>query len=373
MNKKTPDFRKKMNRHHRNHTKRLVKLLAASSLALSPISFTYTKTEASEKKFQPQQQQFANSIKNSIGQAPNRVSLAEVQLLTNVIVDANLTEQPGNYDLALNLTGTGLVDAEIVNPDRVAVFNIPELAGKMSANGDATVSVELLPITLEDLPTLKGQLDPVAGALNTTVGNLLSIVNTVAAGSVTGIDELEQSLDALNNLDDALSDLLDYEGQVPIVINPDGSIVIDFSDGLGNHLDTAVKEVVQETLQNVIDAINGVRVNGVAGLVVNPVLNVVKRSLTPLNTLLTAVTNDTVALSNELAGVQVLGPTTINANVTVDKPAGVNDEVIVTGSVVNTSVIDADLLADLDGQDTIVFDEEADADADADADSDADA
>lgn len=105
MNKKTPDFRKKMNRHHRNHTKRLIKLLTASSLALSPISFTYTKTEASEKKFQPQQQQFASSIKNSLALAPvNRVSLADVQLLTDVQVRANLTEQLENYNLALGLT-----------------------------------------------------------------------------------------------------------------------------------------------------------------------------------------------------------------------------------------------------------------------------
>ncbi len=81
MKKKAPDFRKKMNRHHRNHTRRLVKLLAASSLALSPISFTYTKTEAaenSEKKFQTQQSQFANSVRNSLVQGPNRISLAEI-------------------------------------------------------------------------------------------------------------------------------------------------------------------------------------------------------------------------------------------------------------------------------------------------------
>ncbi|MFZ0077082.1 MAG: hypothetical protein WAL00_13260, partial [Exiguobacterium undae] len=117
MNKKTPDFRKKMNQHHRNHTKRLVKLLAASSLALSPISFTYTKTEASEKKFQPQQQQFANSIKNSLSGAPaNRISLADVQLLTGVQVTAALTEQPDRYDLALGLTGVGLADAQVLNP-----------------------------------------------------------------------------------------------------------------------------------------------------------------------------------------------------------------------------------------------------------------
>ncbi len=318
-------------------------------------------------------------MRNSLVQGPNRVSLAEVQLLTDVAVNANLTEQPDNYDLALNLTGVGLADAEVLNPDRVAVFNIPDLAGKMQANGSASVSVELLPITLEDLPTLKGQLDPLTGTVADTVTDLLAGIDrlqrTPVVGSllrVEGLTELTDALDNLQNLDTALSDLLDYEGSAPVTINPDGSIVINFSDGLGQHLDTVTKQVVQDALTDLVNAITNLKLSGIAGNLIDPVLNPVKALLPGVNNVLTAVTNDTVNLSNELAGVQVLGPTSVSANVIVDKPAGVaQDEVVVTGSVVNTSAIDAQLLADLDGQDTIIFDEEADGDADADADADA--
>lgn len=62
-------------------------------------------------------------------------SLAEVQLLTDVAIDATLSPEdvaPADgepYNLNLNLNGTGLADIELVNPDRTVVFHAPDLAG----------------------------------------------------------------------------------------------------------------------------------------------------------------------------------------------------------------------------------------------------
>src|SRR5690625_5122489 len=50
-------------------------------------------------------------------------SLAEVQLLTDVTIGAELTEANEDfYNLNLNLNGTGLADAEVASPERTVVF-----------------------------------------------------------------------------------------------------------------------------------------------------------------------------------------------------------------------------------------------------------
>lgn len=84
-------------------------------------------------------------------------SLAEVQLLTNVSVNTNLTDSDGSYNLNFNLTGSGDSSIELVNPDKTAVFYAEEFAGLLQNDGNpASVRVELTALTLDDLPTLEG-------------------------------------------------------------------------------------------------------------------------------------------------------------------------------------------------------------------------
>src|SRR5699024_12830454 len=99
------------------------------------------------------------------------------QLLSNVNILADNSVNP--YEVSLSMTGTGLAEAELLAPDRVGVFYIPELAGHMHEAGQADVRVEILPITMEDLP-------PVCSAVKGLTGTLTGLVKWL----VEGLDNL---------------------------------------------------------------------------------------------------------------------------------------------------------------------------------------
>src|SRR5699024_3264596 len=102
-------------------------------------------------------------------------SLADVQLFENVIVTAELTENEVDpHNLALNMNSTSLVNLELVSPKRVALFDATELAGKLQKDGLATVQVEILPITMDDVPALGDALQGVQGVITGLVSTLLS-------------------------------------------------------------------------------------------------------------------------------------------------------------------------------------------------------
>src|SRR5690625_2506538 len=102
-------------------------------------------------------------------------SLANLQLLSDVSILADNAINP--YEVSLSMIGTGLAEAELLAPDRVGVFYIPELAGHMHEAGQADVRVEILPITMDDLPALGGAINSVT----TTVGDLV--------GTLTGASD----------------------------------------------------------------------------------------------------------------------------------------------------------------------------------------
>src|SRR5699024_6128055 len=176
---------------------------------------------------------------------------------------------------------------------------------------------------------------------------------------------------------------LAYEDQVDVVVNNDGSIVIEFTDGLGNHLETAIKDIVQSLLDDVSNAVNALEINILSGLpIVGDILdNITNQLLLPLignvTNELTSFTDDLtdgiIDLTEDLAGVQVIGEVSINASLTVDEPAsdyGVYGEVDVYGSALNTSVIDIQLLSGLQDKDILNFPESDDNDGSNDGDND---
>ena len=291
-------------------------------------------------------------------------SLAEVQLLTDVNVDATLNEPVAGepYNLNLNLNGTGLADVELVSPERTVVFHAPDIAGEMvHSGGTASVQVDILPINLqEDLPTLYGLINPLTNTLTTSVSTITSLLAANPLVTLNGIDELNASLDALNNLDVALQDLSSYTDNVEYTVGPDGEVVVSFSDGLGNHLDTAVNDVVLQLLNDVVEAIGNLNASGIGSSVLNPVLStlsgLVDSTVVPL---VNEITSGAVDLTSDLAGVQVIGQTNVNLDVLVNNPSGVSGEVVVQGAGIQDSVIDAALLSSLESSDTIVFDEDA--------------
>src|SRR5699024_4226260 len=94
-------------------------------------------------------------------------SLADVTLLENVNIESYINEpevgQP--YNLNLSLSGSGLADVELINTDRVAAFSIPELAGQMTANGEAYYTVDLTAVNMDDLPILNNTVSGITGTL----------------------------------------------------------------------------------------------------------------------------------------------------------------------------------------------------------------
>ena len=219
-------------------------------------------------------------------------SLAEVQLLTDVSISADLSDLGEMYNLSLGMTGTGLADAELLTPDRVAVFYAPELAGKMEARGPASVQVEILPIHLrEDLPALYEAVGGLTGTLTGLLGELTGSLDEILNKnpllkpfvSIQGLTEVNTAIDNLNNLDQALADLTAYTDDVEVIVNPDGSVVINFSDGLGNHLETAISDVVTGLVNDLLAAVGELRIEVLPGVrdipIVGPVLDGVVNDL----------------------------------------------------------------------------------------------
>src|SRR5690625_257351 len=127
-------------------------------------------------------------------------TVAEVNLLTDVNVRADVSNIVGEgpYNLGLSLTGQGVADVGVLSPEKVAVFYAPELAGKMQEAGPADVRVEILPITMDDVPALGTAVGGLTGALTElTTGLVRGIDNAIDGGrleglvNVEGIDELK--------------------------------------------------------------------------------------------------------------------------------------------------------------------------------------
>ena len=316
---------------------------------------------------------------NSVAEA---ASLSEVQLLTDVTIGAELSDPAAGepYNLNLNLNGTGLADAELVSPERTVVFHAPELAGQLQhSGGTANVQVDILPVNLEeDLPALNTTLVGLQGTLSGLVTDLLTDIDNALPAmippslvEVNGIDELNTAIDNLNNLNTALADVLSYNDGVQYTVNDDGTIVVSFTDGLGNHLETAVVDVVQSALYDVSEAVNNLEINILSGLPIvgglldrltnNLLLPLVGNVIEELNNISTQLTEGTIPLSNDLASAQIIGNTNVNLDVSVNNPPGhVEGTTPVLGAGIQDSVIDVALLNSLQSQDTVTFPEQVD-------------
>jgi len=301
-------------------------------------------------------------------------TLAEVGILTDTTVNANIgnVEGSGPYDLNLSLTGTGLADVGLVDPDKVGLFHAPDLAGDLGVAGEANVRVEILPLTMEDLPALNslvsGLTTTLTGAVSDIVGAVDRILGLVPDGAldVNGLEELQNSVDALNNVDQALADVLAYEDSVPATVNNEnGTITVDFSDGLDNHLDTAVEDVVLQLLDDVISAADALEVQLLDGIpvvgelvngLINGVLDLATGTILPgVQEAVNEITTGAVDLTGELASAQVIGNTQITVPATVDRSTDASGEVPVSGAGVGTNVIDVELLSTLDTETTVTI------------------
>lgn len=305
-------------------------------------------------------------------------SLAEVQLLTDVSIEADLNKPVDGeqYTMSLNLQGIGAAEVKLVNPDRIVVFHAPDLAGQLVNNdGTTSVKIDILPITMADLPALDtalegltGTLDGLVTGLGTDIRDALPLGISPSLVEVNGLDELNAAIDNLSNLNTALDDVLSYTDDVTYTVNRDGTIVVNFSDGLGNHLETAVTDIVQSALDDVTAAVENLKINLLDGI---PFVGDLLSSLTndllfplvgditdTLNVVSTGLTNGTIDLTNSLASAQVIGNTNVNLDVLVNNPPGdVSGKIPVFGAGIQDSVIDIALLDSLQSQTIVKFPE----------------
>src|SRR5699024_4954512 len=146
-------------------------------------------------------------------------TLGELNLLQSTNVNASAVVGAENT-FNLELSGKSLANLELVGPDRIANFhfNMDDIPAEVRDNieivaeGNGHVRVEILPISLEDLPGVGGALNTITGTLTGAVNELLGVVDSLVNNPLTspfikvnGISELGQSIDALNNLETALS------------------------------------------------------------------------------------------------------------------------------------------------------------------------
>ena len=322
-----------MNNKRKVHNKRVRKILMSSAVASTLV-------------FQPfvpviQNGQLIGFTEDSASAAP----LLEVGVLTDETLTATNTPEP--YNLTLTLNGTGLAEVELADPQTVAVFYAPDLAGDLN-DATAQVRVTNLPITLGDLPALGNLLDPVLGTVQGLVSNILGLLEPL--GLADGISEVSNALDALQNLDTALADALEYNATIPVEIDPEeGTITVDFSEDLENYLNTAVNDVVLELLNDLTLAVDNVEL---AGLNIGGLLSGI---LTAVNPLIASITEGALDITEDLASLQVLGETTVTVNATIDESTDANGEIPISGAVIGTSIIDVQLLSTLRATDTITL------------------
>src|SRR5690606_24296581 len=109
-----------------------------------------------------------------------------------------------------------------------------------------TVTLEILPITKENLPGLYdavGGLTKSVTALTDEVGRLLDELLNISPGilQVNGLTEVTDALHALNNLEASLDSLTAYQTDVPVTVDHEnGILTVEYGDGLGQHLEDAV-------------------------------------------------------------------------------------------------------------------------------------
>jgi len=208
-------------------------------------------------------------LQNNVVHAQN---LANVNVLTDVKLSGAVQTVPGQpSELSLTMTSGGLADTEVLNPNIVTQFYAPELAGNLVEGGTANVSVDILPITRENLPGLYSAV----GGLTTTVTDLTNEIGTlvdellnISPGilQVNGLDDVLAALDALNNLESSLDSLTSYkEADIPVTINEDGTITVEYGDGLGKHLQETIDSIVVELLDDLSQALANLEIKLLEG------------------------------------------------------------------------------------------------------------
>ena len=304
------------------------------------------------------------SIAVTSGTISASAAVLDIELLSNVTSNNDSGTSTSNRWTAANqnqpvnftVSGGALADASAVfSGQKQAVLVVPpELRGNVAAAGSAAINTNVT-IDLSKVTFLTAVLN----AAN-DLTNVITQITSGALGNLTGVDidltEVNSQLELVNNIEN----LGAASFTAPETLAADGSYIsAPISDGLG----LVLAQNVSNILQDLNAAVQALEAKGTS-IPSNLVATAINAALLPVKgTVNVAVSGALPLLAvggsgvNELVDASLLGATTVTLPTTVSTPQNLSNNLDArfVGTVVQTDLLDVNLLATADGVSNIYF------------------
>ncbi|UYY17937.1 Ig-like domain-containing protein [Enterococcus faecalis] len=304
------------------------------------------------------------SIAVTSGTISASAAVLDIELLSNVTSNNDSGTSTSNRWTAANqnqpvnftVSGGALADASAVfSGQKQAVLVVPpELRGNVAAAGSAAINTNVT-IDLSKVTFLTAVLN----AAN-DLTNVITQITSGALGNLTGVDidltEVNRQLELVNNIEN----LGAASFTAPETLAADGSYIsAPISDGLG----LVLAQNVSNILQDLNAAVQALEAKGTS-IPSNLVATAINTALLPVKgTVNVAVSGALPLLAvggsgvNELVDASLLGATTVTLPTTVSTPQNLSNNLDArfVGTVVQTDLLDVNLLATADGVSNIYF------------------
>lgn len=304
------------------------------------------------------------SIAVTSGTISASAAVLDIELLSNVTSNNDSGTSTSNRWTAANqnqpvnitVSGGALADASAVfSGQKQAVLVVPpELRGNVAAAGSAAINTNVT-IDLSKVTFLTAVLN----AAN-DLTNVITQITSGALGNLTGVDidltEVNRQLELVNNIEN----LGAASFTAPETLAADGSYIsAPISDGLG----LVLAQNVSNILQDLNAAVQALEAKGTS-IPSNLVATAINAALLPVNgTVNVAVSGALPLLAvggsgvNELVDASLLGATTVTLPTTISTPQNLSNNLDArfVGTVVQTDLLDVNLLATADGVSNIYF------------------
>ncbi len=304
------------------------------------------------------------SIAVTSGTISASAAVLDIELLSNVTSNNDSGTSTSNRWTAANqnqpvnftVSGGALADASAVfSGQKQAVLVVPpELRGNVAAAGSAAINTNVT-IDLSKVTFLTAVLN----AAN-DLTNVITQITSGALGNLTGVDidltEVNRQLELVNNIEN----LGAASFTASETLAADGSYIsAPISDGLG----LVLAQNVSNILQDLNAAVQALEAKGTS-IPSNLVAAAINAALLPVKgTVNVAVSGALPLLAvggsgvNELVDASLLGTTTVTLPTTVSTPQNLSNNLDArfVGTVVQTDLLDVNLLATADGVSNIYF------------------
>ncbi|RGM16636.1 cell surface protein [Enterococcus faecalis] len=304
------------------------------------------------------------SIAVTSGTISASAAVLDIELLSNVTSNNDSgtstsnrwTVANQNQPVNFTVSGGALADASAVfSGQKQAVLVVPpELRGNVAAAGSAAINTNVT-IDLSKVTFLTAVLN----AAN-DLTNVITQITSGALGNLTGVDidltEVNRQLELVNNIEN----LGAASFTAPETLAADGSYIsAPISDGLG----LVLAQNVSNILQDLNVAVQALEAKGTS-IPSNLVATAINAALLPVKgTVNVAVSGALPLLAvggsgvNELVDASLLGATTVTLPTTVSTPQNLSNNLDArfVGTVVQTDLLDVNLLATADGVSNIYF------------------